>query len=52
MPVDEDRAATQEEVALLRHTCDKCGHVWLPRVNTPVRCPKCQSVKWDEPVVV
>ncbi len=28
--------------------CQRCGARWLPRVPEPVRCPRCQSVKWRE----
>jgi len=29
--------------------CLKCGHVWLRRVLVPVRCPRCQTCKWQTP---
>ena len=22
-------------------SCDKCGYTWLPRVKSPLKCPKC-----------
>jgi len=30
-------------------TCLKCGHTWVPRKNEIHSCPKCGSVRWDEP---
>jgi len=30
----------------LEHTCAKCGYHWIPRVQHPKRCPRCQSVYW------
>ena len=26
--------------------CKRCGYKWLPRVERPKRCPKCQSYNW------
>lgn len=29
--------------------CDKCGHGWITKTHeVPVRCAKCNSVKWNE----
>ena len=37
-------------MALLKHTCQHCGHTWTPRVmHRPVRCPKCFNTAWDKP---
>lgn len=33
-------------------TCLRCGATWQPRKVGPdpiVRCPRCQSLKWDVP---
>lgn len=30
------------------YECKRCGHHWLPRTKTPIRCPKCHSFKWRE----
>ena len=31
-----------------KNKCQKCGHEWIQRKQgRPVRCPVCQSVKWD-----
>lgn len=32
-----------------RSICHQCGHIWTNRVNVPHKCPRCQSVKWNEP---
>lgn len=29
-------------------TCKRCGHIWLPRVEKPVTCPKCKSSLWNQ----
>jgi predicted Zn-ribbon and HTH transcriptional regulator len=29
------------------YECKRCGHKWIPRVESPVACPKCHSAKWD-----
>lgn len=32
-----------------KHFCERCGHTWLPRIETkPVLCPKCKSPSWDK----
>jgi DNA-directed RNA polymerase subunit RPC12/RpoP len=29
--------------------CLRCGHEWLPRLDTrPKACPSCKNRKWDE----
>lgn len=33
---------------LIRLTCLRCGHTWLPRGLTIYLCPKCRSPRWDE----
>ena len=30
-----------------RLTCQNCGHTWIPRVESPRKCPECQSRDWD-----
>lgn len=33
-----------------RLECLRCGHTWISRIiQRPVRCPVCQSSKWDKP---
>ena len=29
--------------------CLICGHSWEPRSENPVKCPKCQSRRWNKP---
>lgn len=31
-------------------TCQKCGHIWIPRIANVRKCPnpECQSIRWDE----
>ena len=30
--------------------CEKCGHEWVQRgKREPVQCPKCKSVRFNEP---
>lgn len=31
-------------------TCKRCGHTWIPRIDSPELCSKCKSKKWDEVV--
>ena len=26
---------------LVKVTCEKCGHTWIPMVENPQKCPKC-----------
>jgi len=28
------------------YTCERCEHTWQPRVGTPLKCPKCQTLHW------
>jgi predicted Zn-ribbon and HTH transcriptional regulator len=28
--------------------CSQCGYEWESRVDSPKKCPECQSKKWDE----
>lgn len=35
---------------LKRHTCEKCGYKWVPRIDKrPAQCPNCKNPKWDKP---
>lgn len=38
-------------VTLDGHGCERCGHLWIPRVKdrTPKVCPRCKSPYWDRP---
>ena len=34
------------------YKCERCGHIWAPRVEReekPRVCPKCKSPYWDIP---
>ena len=37
-----------EEV--VKFKCLQCNHIWKPvnEYKEPVKCPKCQSIKWRE----
>jgi len=28
--------------------CSQCGYEWESRVDSPKKCPDCQSKKWDK----
>ena len=43
MSVNTMPKTTIEDLAL---TCQRCGHVWLPRKAAPDLCPKCKSYLW------
>lgn len=32
-----------------RYTCMKCGHQWGTANDSPLRCPKCHTSKWNVP---
>lgn len=45
-----------KEVAKIKldgYRCERCEHVWLPRVynedEDPVICPRCKSPYWNKP---
>jgi predicted Zn-ribbon and HTH transcriptional regulator len=33
-----------KNLELPKLTCEKCGHVWIPRVEKPVKCSKCGHI--------
>lgn len=40
------------EVKVNQYTCERCGHVWLPRnldTGIPLECAKCNSAYWNRP---
>jgi Zn finger protein HypA/HybF involved in hydrogenase expression len=37
------------KVKLPKIKCQKCGHVWIPKKEDVRQCPKCKSVRFDEP---
>ena len=32
-----------------KQTCLRCGVTWMPRVASPVLCPRCRSPYWNRP---
>ncbi len=36
-------------VELVTLFCRRCGHRWTPRSAVVSMCPKCKSLKWEEP---
>ena len=40
-----------KDLELVKVKCLKCGYEWIPRVPDPRSCPKCGSLRWDEPKV-
>lgn len=42
-------APPQAALSLPKLTCRRCGHSWVPRREDVRMCPKCGSVRWDEP---
>lgn len=35
-------------MAITIYECKQCGYKWVPRVEHPEKCPRCQAVKWNE----
>lgn len=33
---------------VLMYDCKRCGHLWIPRVIKPVKCPNCLSKNWNK----
>ena len=36
------------QIDIIKLTCKRCGHQWVPRIPDPRACPKCQSYLWDK----
>jgi Zn finger protein HypA/HybF involved in hydrogenase expression len=32
-----------------RYMCERCDHIWTPRIEVSRICPKCKSAYWDVP---
>jgi predicted Zn-ribbon and HTH transcriptional regulator len=46
-PSGRERSFTMEAVKIApTRKCKRCEHLWLPRVERPVRCPKCKTPYW------
>ena len=35
-------------VKLIKLTCKRCNHSWIPRTKDVRSCPKCKSPYWDQ----
>ena len=35
-------------VMLVKVNCGLCGYSWVPRIESPVVCPRCNSQFWNE----
>ena len=44
----DDDIGDDDDMAL---ECKKCGHLWEPMVQTPLKCPACNQPKWWRPKV-
>jgi uncharacterized OB-fold protein len=40
---------TVVKVRIPKLECRRCGHLWFPRKEDVRKCPKCQSVYWEQP---
>jgi predicted Zn-ribbon and HTH transcriptional regulator len=40
---------TKIPIKLPKCICLKCDYEWTPRVSDPRMCPKCRTLRWDEP---
>ncbi|MEK6909341.1 MAG: hypothetical protein AABX23_04795 [Nanoarchaeota archaeon] len=29
--------------------CQRCNHIWIPRIEPVKECPKCKSRIWNKP---
>ncbi len=34
---------------LLHYKCLRCGYEWIPRTDTPKKCPGCKSSYYNRP---
>jgi ribosomal protein S27AE len=44
--IPENYARTESGERLARVECARCGHTWLPRVQVPLKCPRCLTINW------
>lgn len=35
----------------MRNTCQRCNYSWSARSETPTRCPRCKSTRWNRKVI-
>ncbi len=43
IPQHRDR---EVQSAIIRLTCKRCGHTWIPRIEDVVQCPKCKTARY------
>ncbi len=36
---------------MMLKTCKQCGHKWISRSDSPLRCPKCKSTRWAQNII-
>jgi Zn finger protein HypA/HybF involved in hydrogenase expression len=36
-------------IEIIKITCLRCGHSWIPRKTDIRLCPRCKTVNWDVP---
>ena len=36
---------------MMLKTCKQCGHKWISRSESPLRCPKCKSTRWFQNII-
>ena len=50
--METDNARMPGEFLTVAYRC-RCGHEWVPKglryIERPRMCPRCKSVRWDEP---
>ena len=43
---EKDNLIKKVYKTVLYYQCKRCGHLWRPRKENPVQCPKCKSLLW------
>jgi len=46
LPSRGDHPATHIE--LIKLSCLRCGHIWIPKKEEIRQCPRCKSAYWDK----
>jgi len=36
------------KINIIKLKCNKCGHIWAPKIEDVRQCPKCKSASWDK----
>lgn len=47
-PAATPHAKPPKPVELPTLRCRRCGHKWTARVRMPVKCPRCQTLHWQQ----